>query len=304
MLVAIRGNLIESCWERRPTSSACSMQLQPDPFPSNAPEPNDERAAPPAPIALMHGVPRHCQTCSTRAHCLPAALAGDQLRRFDGLITKRTRAGKGRVLYRGGDTFHSLHAIRYGSVKTTVLAEDGREQVTAYHVVGDIFGFDGISTGTHGTGATALEDTEVCALPFKGIEGLSLTLPVLQHKLHELMSEEIRREQAIMFMLGSMYADQRLALFLLNLADRYRRRGYSATEFTIHLTRAELGSYLGLKLETVSRAFSRLQGEGFLQVQGRTVKLLDTAALKRVIDWQKESGRDSPACEASGRGNQ
>jgi len=208
------------------------------------------------------------------------------------LITRRIKARRNEALYYNGDAFHSLYAIRYGSVKSTVLAEDGGEQVSGYHILGDIIGFDGISTDTYHSGATALEDTEVCALPFKKLANLSQILPALQHKLHQVMSQELVRESAAMFMLGSMAADQRLAVFLLNLADRYRRRGYSATDFIIHMTREEIGSYLGLQLETVSRGFSRLQGQGFLQVQGRAVKLLDTAGLKSVIGRRKGSGHE------------
>ena len=187
-------------------------------------------------------------------------------------------------LFRTGDAFFALYSIRYGSVKTTILTEDGWEQISGYHILGEIIGFDGIATHTHGVGATALEDTEVCALPFMSIEGLSRTLPVLQHNLHQLMSKEISRDQNMMFILGSMNAEQRLAAFLLNLASRYRRRGYSSTEFTLRLTREELGSYLGLKLETVSRMFSRFQAEGIVQAQGRSVKLLDSGALKRITE--------------------
>jgi len=265
-------------------SRRLAMQLLLDPLSFKVPNARDATGAPPTPLISIHDSASHCQTCCTREHCLPLALTSDQLKQFDGLITKRIRLRKNDALFRTGDAFSALYSIRYGSVKTTILTEDGWEQISGYHILGEIIGFDGIATHIHGVGATALEDTEVCALPFMSIEGLSRTLPVLQHNLHQLMSKEIGRDQNMMFILGSMNAEQRLAAFLLNLASRYRRRGYSSTEFTLRLTREELGSYLGLKLETVSRMFSRFQAEGIVQAQGRSVKLLDSGALKRITE--------------------
>jgi CRP/FNR family transcriptional regulator, anaerobic regulatory protein len=175
-----------------------------------------------------------------------------------------------------------LYAIRIGSCKTTVLAEDGREQIAGYHMLGDIIGLDGIASERHGCEAVALEDTEVCVLPFDRLEELARAVAPLQHNLHQFLSREIGRDQNVMLLLGSMRAEERLAVFLLNLSERYRRRGYSATEFVLRMTREEIGSYLGLKLETVSRLLSRLQEEGLLQVQGKTVKLLDLPALRQL----------------------
>jgi CRP/FNR family transcriptional regulator len=150
-------------------------------------------------------------------------------------------------------------------------------------MLGDLIGLDGIGNDRHGCQAIALEDTEVCALPFDRIEELARSMPPLQHNLHRFLSKEISRDHNIMLLLGSMRADERLAVFLLNLADRYRRRGYSSTEYVLRMTREEIGSYLGLKLETVSRLFSRFQEEGLIQVQGRAVKLLDPGALKQIV---------------------
>jgi CRP/FNR family transcriptional regulator len=218
-----------------------------------------------------------------RELCLPIGLTTDEMRQFDALVTHRTKVRRRDTLYRSGEPFHALYAIQIGSLKTTVLAEDGREQVTGYHILGEIIGFDGIANDRHGAAAMALEDTEVCAMPFVGIEDLARIVPVLQHKLHQIMSNQIRRDQGVMLALGSMRASERLAMFLLNLADRYRRRGYSSTEYTLRMTREEIGSYLGLKLETVSRLFSRFQNEGLIQVQGRSVKVLDAVGLKGIV---------------------
>jgi CRP/FNR family transcriptional regulator, anaerobic regulatory protein len=218
-----------------------------------------------------------------REICLPIGLGPDALRQLDEFVTERTRLKKGEVLYRAGDAFTALYAIRVGSCRTTVLAEDGREQIVGYHLLGDLIGMDGIDESRHGSQAVALEDSEVCVLPFDDLETLSRNVAPLQHNLHQFLSREISRVHNIMLLLGSMRAEERLAAFLLNLSQRYRERGYSSTEFVLRMSREEIGSYLGIKLETVSRLFSRFQQEGLLQVQGRAIKLLDIATLKQLL---------------------
>jgi CRP/FNR family transcriptional regulator, anaerobic regulatory protein len=237
----------------------------------------------PAPVISIRDLKSHCSTCSMRELCLPGGLSAEDLKQVDALIGNRLKLKKGDALYRAGDAFGALYAVRLGSLKTTVLAEDGREQVSGYHMLGDIIGLDGIGTERHGCQAVALEDTEVCVLPFERLEDLARSVATLQHNLYQFLSREISRDHNIMLLLGSMRAEERLAVFLLNLSDRYRRRGYSSTEFVLRMTREEIGSYLGLKLETVSRLFSRFQEEGLIQIQGRAVKLLDPAALKQLV---------------------
>jgi CRP/FNR family transcriptional regulator len=236
-----------------------------------------------APVISIRDLKAHCMTCSMRELCMPLGLDAENVQKVDALITTRLKLKKGDAAYRAGDLFHALYAVRVGSLKTTVLAEDGREQVAGYHILGDILGMDGIGTHRHGCQAVALEDTEVCVLPFERLEELSRALPQLQQNLHQFLAREISRDHGIMLLLGSMRAEERLAVFLLSLADRYRSRGYSSTQFVLRMTREEIGSHLGLKLETVSRLFSRFHDEGMIQVQGRAVKLLDTAALKHLV---------------------
>ncbi len=250
---------------------------------ANVPVARDRGVLSCAPVISIHDLTVHCQSCNLRELCLPVALTGKELEQFDGLIGHRTKVNRGNSLYCAGDPFHALYAIRSGSFKTIVLAEAGQEQVAGFHMLGEIVGFDGIAAQRHGAGAIALEESVVCALPFSNVESLSRAIPTLQHNLHRMLSNELNRNHSVMIMLGSMAAEERLVVFMLNLADRYRDRGYSSTEFLLRLTREEIGSYLGLKLETVSRIFSRLQGEGFIQVQGRALKLLDLAGLNRIV---------------------
>jgi CRP/FNR family transcriptional regulator, anaerobic regulatory protein len=223
-----------------------------------------------------------CLNCSVRELCLPVGVDAEGIRQIDSLVTDRVRLKRGDTLYRAGDPFSALHAVRVGSCKTTVLGAKGQEQVAGYHLAGDIVGMDGIGTERHGGQAVALEDTEICVLPFHRLEEFARHVAPLQRNLHKVLSIEIARDQDLMLLLGSMRAEERLAVFLLNLSKRYQDRGYSSTEFVLRLTREEIGSYLGLKLETVSRMLSRFQLAGILQVQGRAVKLLDLPALRDI----------------------
>jgi CRP/FNR family transcriptional regulator, anaerobic regulatory protein len=230
----------------------------------------------------------HCIHCTLREHCLPAGLEGDDLWEFDELFEGQRRVRKGDMLFHAGGAFVALYAIRVGSLKTSILAEDGREQVAGCQMAGEIIGLDGIATGCHTCSAVALEDSEVCALPFDRLEQMAQGNPVVRNSVRQLLAAEVRRNHGHMLLLGSMRAEERVASFLLNLAERYRRRGYSASEFVLRMTREEIGSYLGLKLETVSRVFSRLQADGLIQAQGRDVKLLDPPELHHLV------GRDGP----------
>jgi len=202
---------------------------------------------------------------------------------LDELAKSRVRLKKGESLYRAGDAFTALYAIRMGSCKTTVLSEDGREQVAGYHMQGEMLGMDGIGAERHGCEAVALEDTECCVLPFGELGELTRNAASLQRNLYQILSREISRGQHVMLLLGSMRAEERLAAFLLNLSQRYRARGYSGTEFVLRMSRQEIGSYIGLQLETVSRLFSRFQQEGLIQVKGRLIKLLELTTLKQLL---------------------
>ncbi len=221
----------------------------------------------------------HCQTCGMGDLCLPVGFNADEMKQLDALIVHRIIVKRSDAVYRAGEHFHALYAIRGGSLKTAMNGKDGREQVLGYHIPGDIVGIDGIALDRHGANAIALEDTEMCALPFAAIEDLARTNVGLQRNVHQFMSREVMRNHNAMFMLGSMSADERLIVFLLSLADRHGCR-----EYTLTLPRQDIGSYLGLRIETVSRQFSLLHDAGLIKVQGRSVKLLDPAAMKRVIN--------------------
>ena len=207
-----------------------------------------------------------------------------QVNRLDDIVAARRTLVRGDALFRVGDVFSSLYAVRTGFFKTCVSSEDGRDQVTGFQMAGELIGLDGIGTDHHTCDAVALEDSQVCVIPYHQLEYLSRELSDLQHHFHRIMSREIVRDHGVMLLLGSMRAEERLAAFLLNLTQRLRMRGFSASSLVLRMTREEIGSYLGLKLETVSRAFSRFQEDGILSVKQRQIEVLDPAALQRIVN--------------------
>ena len=215
-------------------------------------------------------------------------LTGTDMEQLDDLTSLKHAYQRGSYLYRSGAKFQSLYAIRTGFFKTQVLHEDGREQVTGFQMAGEIIGMDAISSDAHTCDAIALEDSEVCEIPFSRLEELSRKLPLLQRHLHRILSREIVRDQGIMLLLGSMRAEERLAAFLLNLSQRFAARGYSPTSFYLRMTRQEIGSYLGMKLETVSRTLSNFQGAGLISIRNKSVELHNLPKLQRFVGPPRE----------------
>jgi CRP/FNR family transcriptional regulator, anaerobic regulatory protein len=224
-----------------------------------------------------------CSTCHMRQLCLPTGLSSEEKEQLDALVTTHKRIVKGEALFRESDKFEFLYVIRSGFFKTSILIEDGRDQVTGFHMAGDMLGLEGIGGGEHNCDAVALEDGEVCVISFRQFERLSHSIQSLQAHLYKLMSHEITRDHNMMLLLGTMRAEERLAAFLLNLSERFALRGYSSREFILRMTREEIGSYLGLKLETVSRMFSKFQDDGLLSAQQKHINIGDVAKLRQVI---------------------
>jgi CRP/FNR family transcriptional regulator len=225
-----------------------------------------------------------CSNCNLRELCMPVGLSDQDLLRIEEVVSVKRKIKRGANLFSDGDNFNALYAIRTGFFKTCVATEDGREQVTGFQMAGEIMGLDGIVSDHHTCNAVALEDAEVCVMPFDQIEHLSREVKALQHHVHKIMSREIVREHGVMLLLGSMRAEERLAAFLLNLVQRLHARGFSRTELVLRMTREEIGSYLGLKLETVSRTFSKFAEEGSIEVKQRHVQILNPQALQQIVN--------------------
>ena len=223
-----------------------------------------------------------CSNCNLRELCMPIGLDSAESLQVDKLVDGRRKIAKGQTLFRNGMPFESLFAIRSGVFKTIILHEDGREQVTGFQMSGEIIGLDGIVEDKHRCDSVALEDAEVCVIPFDSVENMSREIPAVQHHVHR----EIVRENSVMLLLGNAQAEERLAAFLVNWGQRLQARGFSATELVLRMTRQDLGNYLGLKIETVSRTLTKLAGRGILSVAGREIHILDVAALRAVASGE------------------
>ena len=224
-----------------------------------------------------------CSSCCLKGVCLPCDLGRAEIDRFDEITATKRKVARGASLYLTGDRFESPYAVRSGAFKTVGVSRHGEEKVTGFHLPGELLGLDAISNGSHSYNAVALEDSEVCLIPFAELEQLANSIPALQHQLLRLVSSDISRDHGLMLLLGSMTAEQRLAAFLLSLSRRHQRLGFSASHFILRMTREEIGNYLGLTLETVSRLLSRFQREDLIAVRQRDIELKDADRLMEIV---------------------
>lgn len=221
----------------------------------------------------------HCKECSLSALCLPLSLNVEDMEALDDIVKRGRPLKKGEFLFRQGDSFNSIFAVRSGSLKTFSVTDGGEEQITGFHLPSELVGMSGMDTELYPVSAQALETTSLCEIPFDKLDELSVQLPQLRRQLMRLMSREIRDDQQMMLLLSKKTADERIATFLVNLSARFRARGYSANHFRLAMSRSEIGNYLGLAVETVSRVFTRFQQNGLLVAEGKDVQILDSIEL-------------------------
>ena len=224
-----------------------------------------------------------CATCNLRETCLSAGTPPEHQARVETIVYLRRAVKRGEHLLSAGDEFKCIYAIRRGFFKTSTVDRCGREQVTGFFMGGELLGIDGLGNGRCQGNAIALEDSEVCAMPYELIESIGRDVPSLQRRLHSVLAREIVRDHGIMLLLGSMSGEERLATFLLNLSRRFVVRGYSGSDFLLRMTRVEIGSYLGLTLETISRLFSAFDRNGLIEVKLKQVRIVDIKGLERVL---------------------
>lgn len=226
----------------------------------------------------------HCGSCCVATLCLPGGLRAGDLRPLASLslVTRKFRAGE--TIYADGDAFRSIYAVRSGTCKTTIVTDEGREQVADFQLAGDFMGLDGLADGVHVTTAVALEDTQVCLIPYRRLQAATAADPDAKDLIGHVMSRDIVRARSLLVLLGLTDAQQRLAAFLLDLSQRYAARGWSPREFHLRMSRGEIASFLGVTLETISRTFGLLQRRGFIAKQGRRIRLVDLEGLRAAYD--------------------
>ncbi len=231
-----------------------------------------------------------CKSCSLATLCLPMGLEQEDVDRLDQIVRRNRPLHRGDHLFREGSPFHALYIVKTGSVKTYAPSEEGGEQVLGFHLPGELIGLDAIENERHNCSAKVLETSAVCEIPFGEFEELSTRIPSLQHQMYRLLSREIGQDEEMLTLLGKKNAEERLAAFLLSLSQRFKRRGFSPSDFYLSMSRHEIGSYLGLAVETVSRLFTRFQEEGLLKVERKHIQLLDIDRLRRILERDPGSG--------------
>lgn len=232
-----------------------------------------------------------CKNCSLAPICLPMGLPPQDVEQLDGIIRRNRPLHRGEHLFHLGDPFRSLYVIKTGTIKTYAPSLDGGEQILGFHLPGEMIGLDAIEEERHHFSAKVLETSAVCELPFEQLEALSSTIPSLQHQMYRLLSKEIGNETEMLLLLGKKSAEEKLANFLLSLSSRFSQRGFSATDFYLSMSRHEIGNYLGLAVETVSRLFSRFQDAGIIKVERKHIQLIDVDHLNTIIKGQNGKGR-------------
>ncbi|RHW77000.1 fumarate/nitrate reduction transcriptional regulator Fnr [Colwellia sp. RSH04] len=216
-----------------------------------------------------------CQNCSISELCLPFSLNEQELHSLDEIIDRKRPIHKGDKIFHDGQELNALFAIRSGTFKTFTVNEQGEEQITGFHLAGDLLGFDAIAESAHPSFAQALETSMVCEIPYNNLDTLSNSMPKLKKQVLRLMSNEIKTDQEMLTLLNRKNAEQRVATFLVSLSDRYHSRGLSATEYRLTMTRSDIGNYIGLTVETISRLLNRFHKNGLIKVDGKLITILD-----------------------------
>lgn len=220
-----------------------------------------------------------CRDCAIRSGCAMQSERPAKREHLAALELSHQRVKKGETLFRAGDRFTSLYVVHSGSFKKSMVLADGREQITGFYFPGDAMALSAMHGGAHACDAIALEDSTACVVPASLLEALSERVQSISRHWHRMLSAAIVRSSEALAMLGSTTAEQRIAAFLLDLSDRWSARGYSAAEFVLKMTRSEIGCYLGLKTETVSRVLQSLHRRGILDVHASEIHILDLPSL-------------------------
>lgn len=235
-------------------------------------------------VAEPSGVPADCRNCGAYELCMSLWLRTGDSSLLERVVKKKQMFKRGEVLYRAGQPLEYIYVIRGGSVKTCVSTEDGQVQVMGFHAAGELLGLNAIGSRRHGSEARAMATTSVCEVSVERFEELAKKDPAIQYEVFKIMSAEICHGQELLLLLGKHNAEERLAIFLLNLSKQFEKRHCSATEFTLGMSRSDIGNYLGIAEETVCRIFARFQEDGIISSEYRHVKLNDIKRLQQIAN--------------------
>jgi len=226
-------------------------------------------------VADLSRVRVSCDCCRLSSMCMPESLSPEEVEQIDKIVKHSHPLRRGDYLFRTGDEFTSLYAVRSGSYKLFTYTGGGDEQILGFYFPGEIIGFDAINNNIHSSSALALEVSSYCSLPFARLEELSMVIPKLQHRVLQLMSKEISHENDLLTMLCNKNAEEKVSTFLITLSARFAQLGYSPTNFKLAMSRQDIGNYLGLSVETISRILGRFQKDNIIAINNKSVELLD-----------------------------
>lgn len=233
-------------------------------------------------ILDLNHLRRSCGSCALHELCLPAGITADDLIQLDAAVKDKRTLDRGGTLYREGDAFGALYVVRSGSLKTFVLDEAGQMQILGFHLPGEIVGMDALASERHMSQAEALERSSICELPYTRLQKMVAEVPALNRQLMRIISREVVEEHRHLVAMGKQPAQERLAIFLASLADRYHRLHRDGTRLTLTMSRSDIANYLGLVVETVSRLFTRMEEMGVLEVNRKAVRILQPEHLLRL----------------------
>ena len=231
----------------------------------------------------LHKIKTSCASCSLSELCLPRGMGLGALEKLESIVKRAAPLQKGDVLFRAGDEFKGVYAVRSGLIKVFVTADDGEEQIVGFFLPGEMLGLDAVDTQVHACSAVALETSSYCAVPFSELSEICKEIPELQNQLFRIMGRELSEENKMLLTLGKKNSEEKVATFLLTISERYHHLGYSASEFKLTMSRQEIGNYLGITFETVSRVIGRLQRNGIIKVNRKSIRIIDMVALKNLV---------------------
>lgn len=236
------------------------------------------------PVVKESGIPADCRNCGAYNLCMSLWLKTGDTSLLERVVRRKQVLKRGDVLYRMGQPLDHIYVIRGGSVKTCISTEEGQVQVTGFHAAGELLGLNAIGTRRHQCEARAMGITSVCEVSVDQFEDLASKDPAIQYEIFKIMSAEIHHGQALLLLLGKHNAEERLAAFLLDLSHQFEKRNCSATEFTLSMSRSDIGNYLGIAEETVCRIFARFQDDGIISSEYRNIRLKNLARLQQIAN--------------------
>jgi CRP/FNR family transcriptional regulator, anaerobic regulatory protein len=244
----------------------------------------------------LHKFKVSCSNCSLAELCLPRGLNSEEMEELDKVVRQTRPLHKGDHLFRSGDPLSSLYAVRSGSIKLYIHSNDGDEQIIGFYLPGEIIGLDGMEHNIHSCSAVALETSSLCTFPYTQLTDVCKKIPALQDQMFRLMGREISYENKLLLTISKKSAEERIATFLSSLSVRFRQLGFSADEFKLSMSRQEIGNYLGLTIETVSRIFSRFQKNKYIAIDRKYIQILDRSSLEGLCSGNSPESSNSTVC--------